>query len=199
MNTTAEMNSTLPTAALASISRRFGAVALDALILTPFIWIFNSIIPALGGALVWFLYAPFLESSALRATIGKKLMGIQVGGLDGRRISFRTAMIRALMKLISSMLMFIPHLVAFFTERKQAAHDLIADTVVVYGRAEIPVVDAWVDSAREVFRSDSAPRSGVGMSSELRLTELERLQSLYERGALTRDEFEAQKKRILES
>lgn len=175
----------------ASISRRFAAVLLDFLILLIPGVIIGHIIPLIGGVLLWFLYAPFLESSVIRATIGKKLMGVQVVGPSGGRISFRAAMVRALMKLISSFLFFVPYLFAFFTDRRQALHDLVAETVVVYGRAEIPAADAWVGVAREVFHvSASQPEGG-------KLTDLERLQSLYERGALSKEEFEEEKRKIL--
>lgn len=174
----------------ASISRRFGAVFLDFLILLLPGLVLGSILPFVGGLLIWFFYAPFLESSVVRATIGKKLMGIQVTDLSGGRLSFRAAMIRSLMKLISSVLFFLPHLLALFTERRQALHDLVAESVVVYGRAEVPVVDAWTEMVKEVFRSSPQPEAG-------RLSELERLQSLFERGALNKEEFDREKEKIL--
>ena len=96
------------------------------------------------------------------------------------------------MKLISSCLAFIPHFLAFFTEKRQALHDLVADTVVVYGRVEVPVVDAWTETVKDVFKG---PGSG-GESSKL--TDLERLQALYEKGALSKEEFETEKRNILE-
>jgi len=174
-----------------SFSRRLGAAILDLLILVVPGSILGSVIPVIGGLLLWFLYAPFLESSVVRATIGKKLMGIQVVDLNGGRISFRAAMVRSLMKLISSALAFIPHLLALFTERRQALHDLVADTVVVYGRVEVPIVDAWTDTIKEVFRGDGVP------SETNKLSDLERLQALYERGALSKEEFEVEKQKIL--
>lgn len=179
----------------ASISRRFGAVFLDFLILIIPGLVIGSILPVVGGLVLWFLYAPFLESSVVRATIGKKLMGIQVSDINGGRISFRAAMIRSLMKLISSCLMFIPHLLAFFTDRRQALHDMVAETVVVYGRAEVPIVDAWSETAREVFDFSGMASPAKGESSKL--SDLERLQSLYEKGALSKEEFEGEKGKIL--
>ncbi|HEY8279355.1 MAG TPA: RDD family protein [Bdellovibrionota bacterium] len=192
--TTTDMtqNSEFVTSLYASYSRRLGAAFLDCLILLIPACIMGSVIPVIGGIVAYFLYAPFLESSVLRATIGKKLMGIQVNAVDGGRISFRSAMIRALMKLISSALFFVPHLLALFTEKRQALHDLVAETVVVYGRVEMPVVDAWMDTMREVFRSEKLnPTKGH------KLSDLERLQSLYERGALSKEEFEEEKKKVL--
>lgn len=178
----------------ASISRRFGAVVLDMLILLIPGLVLSSLLPVAGGLVAWFFYAPFLESSALRATIGKKLMGIQVGDVNGHRLTFASALLREVMKLVSSFLFFLPHLLALFTERKQAMHDLVANSVVTYGRADIPVVDAWTDSVKEVFGSLNVGTKPVAESRD-RLAELERLQSLYERGALTQEEFEQEKAR----
>lgn len=186
----------------ASFSRRLGAVLIDGLILIIPAAIMGHVVPVAGGLAAWFLYAPFLESSVLRATIGKKLMGIQVVDLHGGRISFRAAMLRALGKMISSALMCIPHLTALFTDKKQAVHDMVAETTVVYGRVDISPVDAWVDMMREVFRGDGAAspaKPAQGSAADQRLAALERLQALYEKGALTKEEFEAEKAKLLNS
>jgi uncharacterized RDD family membrane protein YckC len=92
----------------ASFGRRLGAVILDMLILLIPGLILGSILPVAGGLVVWFFYAPFLESSALRATIGKKLMGIQVSDVNGHRLTFATALLREVMKMVSSFLFFLP-------------------------------------------------------------------------------------------
>ena len=179
----------------ASFGRRFLATCLDGLILMIPAAVFGSIVPFLGGLTAWFLYAPFLESSVLKATIGKKLMGIQVVDASGGRISFRAAMIRSIAKLISSALCFIPYLWALFTAKGQALHDILAETEVVYGRAEVAVVDAWGENMKEVFRG--ADIGFAPKTHEDRLTGLERLQALFERGALTREEFDREKEKLL--
>jgi uncharacterized RDD family membrane protein YckC len=135
----------------ASIFRRFGAMVLDGLIIIIPAWVMAHAIPLLGGVLVLLAYYPLFESSRLRATIGKHLMGIEVTGLSGERLTFRAACLRLLLKLLSMACMFIGHFFAFFTERHQAFHDLIAESVVVYGREEISVADAWVEQLRAVF------------------------------------------------
>jgi uncharacterized RDD family membrane protein YckC len=172
----------------ASFGRRLGAALLDLLIMFIPAAILGSALPVVGGLIVWFFYAPFFESSVIRATIGKKLMGIQVSDVAGGRLSFKAAFLRSVMKFVSSCFLFIPHLLALFTQRRQALHDIVAESVVVYGRVEIPAVDAWLEQAREVF-------GGIAKSlpSQDRLSELERLQGLYERGALNKEEFEAEK------
>lgn len=174
-----------------SISRRIGAVCLDALImLLPAIF-FNHLIPVAGGFIAAILYAPVFESSRIQATLGKQLMGIQVADLSGNRISFKTALIRFFMKFVSSAILFIGHLFAFFTERKQALHDLVADTVVIYGRSERSIFDAWVDQVKSIFGSHS-------VSDSSQADEIERLQDLKDKGVLTEEEFRKAKSRVLE-
>jgi uncharacterized RDD family membrane protein YckC len=126
-------------------------MVLDAVIIIIPTWVAAHAIPLLGGIVMVVLYYPVLESSRLRATIGKHLMGIEVSGLSGQRITFKTACLRLLLKLLSMACFFIGHLFAIFTDRHQAFHDIIAETVVVYGRQEISVMDAWVEQIRVIF------------------------------------------------
>jgi uncharacterized RDD family membrane protein YckC len=179
----------------ASIGRRFVAMLLDWGMAGLAAFVLNAAVPIGGALLVLVLYAPIFESSELRATLGKYWMGVQVADLSGGRITFRAALIRTFMRLVSGMLLFMGHLLAFFTERRQALHDLVSDTIVVYGRAERAPVDAWVDQLKAVFRGvmASAP-DPVGTT---RLTELERLHALRMQGALTEEEFQREKARLL--
>jgi uncharacterized RDD family membrane protein YckC len=78
----------------------------------------------------WLYYAIF-ESSPWQATLGKRAIGLRVTDLQGRRISFGRATGRYFAKLISRVLLDIGFLMAAFTRRKQALHDLIADCLVV--------------------------------------------------------------------
>lgn len=181
-----------------SILRRAGASFIDVLILAIPSMIMNSIIPVMGPVLVVLLYAPILESSEIRATLGKHLMGIQVTDLSGRRITFQAALIRIGMKFVSSCIMFIGHFFAFFTEKRQALHDLVAETVVVYGRSERAIFDAWSDQLRAIFRAANLT-SGESRTERPASTvdQLERLQALREKGALTEEEFQREKAKIL--
>jgi uncharacterized RDD family membrane protein YckC len=79
------------------------------------------------------LYFPIMESSARQATWGKKLVGIMVTDYNGNRISFWRALGRFLGKVISQLIFYIGYIMAAFTERKQALHDIIAGTLVVKG------------------------------------------------------------------
>jgi len=78
----------------------------------------------------WLYYA-LLESSAWQATLGKKALGLEVTDLDGNRISFGRATGRFFAKIISSIILGIGYLMAGFTEKKQALHDILAGTLVI--------------------------------------------------------------------
>ena len=80
--------------------------------------------------LTW-LYFAGLESSAWQATLGKRATRLQVTDRMGRRLTFGRATGRFFARAISAIPLLIGFLVAAFTPRKQALHDLIAGTVVV--------------------------------------------------------------------
>ena len=86
---------------------------------------------ALLSFLIQLLYYALMESSKSQATLGKMALGIIVTDTNGERLDFTKAMIRQLFKLLSGMIMMIGYLMAGFTEKKQALHDIIASTYVV--------------------------------------------------------------------
>jgi len=77
------------------------------------------------------LYFAGMESSERQATLGKAAVGIKVTDLNGERISFGRATGREFAKFISAFILLIGYLMAAFTEKKQALHDQIANTLVV--------------------------------------------------------------------
>jgi uncharacterized RDD family membrane protein YckC len=77
------------------------------------------------------LYFTFMESSKFQATIGKMALGLIVTDLNGAKLDFSKAFIRNLCKIISNITMAIGYIMAGFTEKKQALHDMIASTLVV--------------------------------------------------------------------
>jgi uncharacterized RDD family membrane protein YckC len=83
------------------------------------------------STVVQWLYYALLESSSKQATVGKMALGIRVTDLDGGRISFGRATGRYFGKFLSGLILGIGFLMAAFTERKQALHDLLAGTLVV--------------------------------------------------------------------
>ena len=85
---------------------------------------------AFSGLAKW-IYEASMESSARQATVGKMALALKVTDLEGRRISFARASGRHFAKYISGMILLIGYIMAGFTERKQALHDMIAGTLVV--------------------------------------------------------------------
>jgi len=81
--------------------------------------------------LVSILYWPLMECSERQATLGKQLLGIQVTDADGLRLNFVRALLRNLAKIISSLPFGLGFLLAAFTPRKQALHDMITKCLVV--------------------------------------------------------------------
>ena len=79
----------------------------------------------------WWLYFALQESSTAQATLGKRLVGIKVSDMQGQPLSFMHAAGRQLGGAVSAMTFTIGYLMAAFTRRKQALHDLMAGCVVV--------------------------------------------------------------------
>lgn len=88
---------------------------------------------ALGTLGAW-IYEAALESSSRQATVGKMIFGLMVTDLEGNRISFGRATGRYFGKYVSGLTLFIGYIMAGFTERKQALHDMLAGTLVRYRR-----------------------------------------------------------------
>ncbi len=80
--------------------------------------------------IVTWLYFALLESGAKQATWGKRMLGIKVISKDGGRIGFGRATARFFAKTLSY-IFYIGFILAGFTNRKRALHDMIAETYVV--------------------------------------------------------------------
>ena len=82
-------------------------------------------------AVTW-LYHALMESSEWQATVGKKALGLVVTDMAGRRVSFWRATGRHFGKIVTNMVpAFIGYIMAGFTERKQALHDMIAGCLIL--------------------------------------------------------------------
>jgi len=76
-------------------------------------------------------YFAGMESSPLRATIGKLAVGIYVVDDSGERLSFGRATGRHFGKIISGLIVGIGYIMAGFTSQKKALHDMMAGALVV--------------------------------------------------------------------
>jgi uncharacterized RDD family membrane protein YckC len=77
------------------------------------------------------LYFGWMHSSEQQATLGKMAVGIKVVRTSGERISFARGIGRHFATILSALILCIGYLMAAFTDRKQALHDMICDTLVV--------------------------------------------------------------------
>jgi uncharacterized RDD family membrane protein YckC len=81
---------------------------------------------------VRWLYYALSESSSWQATLGKKMLNLTVTDMTGQPISFARASGRYFSKFVSSLIpLAIGYILAGFTEKKQAIHDMIASCLVL--------------------------------------------------------------------
>jgi uncharacterized RDD family membrane protein YckC len=95
----------------------------------------GRIVFELSNWVVWllmnWLYSALQESSRHMATVGKRALGIVVTDMNGNRISFGRASGRFFGEILSGCICYIGYIMAGFTERKQALHDMLAGTLVI--------------------------------------------------------------------
>jgi uncharacterized RDD family membrane protein YckC len=77
------------------------------------------------------LYCAFTESSSRRATLGKRIVGLQVVTASGDKLTFGQATVRHFMKFLSLFTAAVGFMMAGWTKRRQALHDMPSDCVVV--------------------------------------------------------------------
>jgi uncharacterized RDD family membrane protein YckC len=77
------------------------------------------------------LYCAFTESSNWRATLGKRIMGLQVVTSRGDKLNFGQASVRHFMKFLSLFTAAVGFMMAGWTKRRQALHDMPIDCLVI--------------------------------------------------------------------
>jgi len=120
---------------------RFAAWIIDTVVLATASVFLVSLVGAMAGlagfAVVALLVGPLvyyaaLESNSPQATVGKMAVGIIVVDMEGHRLTAGRALGRNVAKVVTA---FVPlgagWMMAGFTEKKQALHDMIAGTLVV--------------------------------------------------------------------
>lgn len=87
----------------------------------------------LALVVVNWLYEALMTSSPGGATVGKMAFGLRIVRFDGAQLSFGRATARHFAKyILTPMVPFaIGYLLAAFTSRKRALHDMVADTLVI--------------------------------------------------------------------
>ena len=105
-----------PALVLVGLGAGFGAIILSLII---------------SDTVICWLYFALMESSAKQATLGKIALRIFVTDANGQRISFGRATGRHFAKIISRIILRIGFIMAGFTRKKQALHDMMSDCLVV--------------------------------------------------------------------
>jgi uncharacterized RDD family membrane protein YckC len=82
------------------------------------------------STLLSLMIVPYLES-VFGGTPGKLLMGLRVVTFEGNRISFLSAAIRHIIRLVSVLTFYLGFLPVLFTKNTQSAHDYLTDTLVI--------------------------------------------------------------------
>ena len=82
------------------------------------------------------IYFGWMHASSTQASLGKMAVGAKVVRSDGQRISFWRGFLRYLVYILFTLVtcglgVLISGLMVAFTERKQALHDMVCDTLVV--------------------------------------------------------------------
>ena len=116
-----------------------------------------GIIMIISFLLTWAYFA-LMESSGWQGTIGKKIMDIRVTDLAGGKISVGRATARLAVKAFLSGWFLIGYIMAFFTRRKQALHDLIAGTLVLSRQPDYPPYPAAYPQAQPGYPNYNQPQ-----------------------------------------
>ena len=121
--------------------RRAAAASLDGLVLIIPAVIVTLVVPDgvlqhLVRIIVSCAYYAGFHSSSSQATPGKKAFGIKVTDHEGGRIGLGRAIGRYFATWLSFIVVGIGFLLAAFTRKRQALHDMICSTLVVNGSAQ---------------------------------------------------------------
>jgi len=115
---------------------RFAAVLVDGLVLAIPSFIINitlgKLLGGIGGYILLWSYTIYMLNTK-QATLGKMAVGIKVTTTDGNKPTLGKLALREIVgKILDLITIGIGYLMVVFTGKKQALHDKIADTVVVY-------------------------------------------------------------------
>ena len=121
------------------------AAAIDSIVLLGLFAVFGSLaagfndnevfldnVFSIAVPVCYWLYYGVFESSPWQATVGKKILSLKVVDVRCHRLGFFRATARWFLKILSSLPLGLGFALAGGTPRKQALHDLIGRTMVVY-------------------------------------------------------------------
>lgn len=123
------------------------------------------VVTVAGGFLTFSVYS-VLSWLLVGKTVGKAVMGLRVVGQDGRRLTLRQAIIRSLGYYASALPLFVGFLSVLVDDRRQAWHDRLAKTIVVY-EWDAQYEERLVNAVRQL--SDSNERRQAALEQAVRL------------------------------
>lgn len=91
----------------------------------------KEVLASVLAFMVSFFYYVRCESGEHQATWGKRALGLAVTDLRGKPISGWRATLRYLARIFSGLTLGIGYLMAGFTAKKQALHDIVAGCLVI--------------------------------------------------------------------
>ncbi|MCG7335522.1 RDD family protein [Sporosarcina sp. ACRSM] len=104
-------------------------------------------------ALLLFLVYFILMTKYLQQTVGKMIMGIKVMPKEGEKLTWSTVIFREGFGRFISKMLLIPYLLVLFMPRKEALHDLFADTIVIHENAyekELRINDRSISGSQQL-------------------------------------------------
>lgn len=118
---------------------RFIARMVDSVLLGAVIIIFSYLtdfkLPTFVSIGIFALYFTYFHYSDLMASPGKLMLGLKVVAQDGKKLSLVQSLIRGVISEGLSIIV-IGHLMALFSKKRFALHDLIAKTIVIERHAK---------------------------------------------------------------
>ncbi len=81
-------------------------------------------------AIEW-LYFSAQHSSQKRATLGMRVMKLEIITMNEEQLTFTTASLRYMVSLLSSLILWLGHLMMLTNDLRQAMHDKMAGTLVI--------------------------------------------------------------------
>lgn len=82
------------------------------------------------GIIISWLYFSFMEHK-YGATFGKQALGLEVTDINGGPVTFPQATGRFFGRILSVLTIYVGFIMAGFTKKKQALHDIVSDCLVV--------------------------------------------------------------------
>ncbi|MFN3454089.1 MAG: RDD family protein [Pseudobdellovibrio sp.] len=201
--------------------RRYAALFIDGLIM----WIPSIVLDyffkyPVASIFINIFYKPIFESSSLKGTPGKAVMGIVVVNEFGGQLTLAQAYTRYACSFLSGFVLMLGYFMSLFTAKRQTLHDIVAGTVVIEDHVpDINYFEAWKQNIVKLYyklsgnNTDSSFKYNSGSNSSVSsvhqershitdhtdrtLKAIEDLHKLYQAGAITHEEYELKKQELL--